>query len=90
MRKVTEYELLRKAQYLSQHLTELSNELPLDDPERLDSQIKFLSKSIPAMLVFAANEIGNGYSELIQQVKTDIEGLAKLLLLTQGYLEFII
>lgn len=84
MRKVTEYELLRKGQYLCQHLIELSKELPHDDPERLGNQIRFLSSSIPAILILAANNTDTEYSDSICQINSDIEDLKKLLMLARN------
>lgn len=89
MRKVTEYELLRKAQYLAQHLHELSLEFPHDDPDELGQQIGVLSASIPAALIQAENGT-SGFSYSIGQVSRAIEYLAKLLLLARerDYLVF--
>lgn len=89
MRKVTEYELLRKAQYLAQHLHELSMEFPFDDEEELGQQISVLSASIPAALVQAENGI-SGCRYSVGQILKAIEYLAKLLLLARDreYLVF--
>lgn len=81
MRKVTEYELLRKAQHLAQHLKELCKECGSED---LAEQITAIASSMPAVLVGANNDTAAGYLTRIRRIIEDNENLSRLLLLARG------
>jgi four helix bundle protein len=83
MKKVTEYELLRKAQHLAQNLTELSSGFPQDDRIGLGQQMTAISLSMPAILIAAGNDSNSGYLSRIQRVADDNEDLSHILLLAR-------
>ncbi len=90
MKKVTEYEILRKAQQLAQHLSELCIGFARDDQAGLAGQITAISSSMPNRLIQASSDTTPGYLNSIRQVSKDNEALIRYLLIARdkGYLSF--